>query len=212
MGIVALLLMVAVFADEALPPVTIHEATDFAQLGSDARRQGVPILLMFSADHCPYCEVVKEDYLKPMLRSGDYAGRVLIRRIELDTFEKVRDFNGEEIYRDDLSQRYGVWVTPTLVYLDHRGVELAEKMVGLTTPDYYGGYIDLAIDQARARVESAKWVTCEEPRPQLCTMEYLPVCGESREGERGYANGCSACSDPLVSRYHPGECRDGPSK
>jgi len=55
-------------------------------------------------------------------------------------------------------------------------------------------------------------VTCTDPRPQLCTMEYNPVCARLGEGDKAewktYASGCSACGDAAVSAYRPGgECK-----
>ena len=48
---------------------------------------------------------------------------------------------------------------------------------------------------------------CKDPRPQMCTMDYRPVCGTMTGGEKKtYSNGCSACSDMSVLSYVPGEC------
>lgn len=48
---------------------------------------------------------------------------------------------------------------------------------------------------------------CEDPRPQVCTLEYAPVCALRGEGEwREYSNGCGACADPEVSGYRDGPC------
>jgi hypothetical protein len=61
---------------------------------------------------------------------------------------------------------------------------------------------------------------CTEPRPQLCTMDYQPVCAQRDTGVRcvttpcpssewkTYSNGCSACSDANVSGYRGGSCDD----
>jgi len=50
-------------------------------------------------------------------------------------------------------------------------------------------------------------VQCTEPRPQVCTMIYQPVCALKRDGTRQtYASGCTACADPNVTEYLPGEC------
>ena len=39
-------------------------------------------------------------------------------------------------------------------------------------------------------------VACVEPRPQLCTMQYDPVCGLTANNQyKTYSNACSACSD-----------------
>lgn len=47
---------------------------------------------------------------------------------------------------------------------------------------------------------------CEEPRPQICTREYRPVCATKGTQEITYATGCTACSDMSVIKYRPGAC------
>ena len=50
-------------------------------------------------------------------------------------------------------------------------------------------------------------VACEEPRPQLCTMQFDPVCGLTADNQyKTYSNACSACSDASVSGHSPGAC------
>ena len=49
---------------------------------------------------------------------------------------------------------------------------------------------------------------CTEPRPQLCTMDYQPVCGQLKSGEfKTYSNGCNACTEPTVNGYRKGACK-----
>lgn len=48
---------------------------------------------------------------------------------------------------------------------------------------------------------------CPAERPQVCTMEYAPVCADlAAGGKKQYASGCNACADDAVSGYLPGEC------
>ncbi len=48
---------------------------------------------------------------------------------------------------------------------------------------------------------------CKDPRPEVCTREYVPVCGRLAGGARKtYGNACTACSDRQVMDYTPGEC------
>ena len=50
-------------------------------------------------------------------------------------------------------------------------------------------------------------VTCTDPRPQMCTRDYRPVCGTKRDGSRQtYGNGCGACGDAAVVSHVPGPC------
>lgn len=59
---------------------------------------------------------------------------------------------------------------------------------------------------------------CVEPRPQICTMDYNPVCATRDTGVRcvttpcdstelaTYANACGACADDRVYYHVPGAC------
>jgi thioredoxin-related protein len=128
--------------------VKVVETKDLSVLGKQADARRLPILLMFSAEHCSYCEKLEEDFLKPMLRSGDYDDKVLIRKVRIDGYGKLRDFAGKQVAASKFADRYNVFVTPTVVFIDGDGVELAKKRVGLSTPDFYGSYLDQSIDDA----------------------------------------------------------------
>lgn len=48
---------------------------------------------------------------------------------------------------------------------------------------------------------------CAAERPQVCTMEYNPVCGQlAAGGSKTYSSPCNACADDTVSGYLAGEC------
>ncbi len=59
---------------------------------------------------------------------------------------------------------------------------------------------------------------CSDPRPEICTLEYLPVCAVRDTGVRcattpcestelaTYSNACSACNDPTVLGHSEGAC------
>ncbi len=48
---------------------------------------------------------------------------------------------------------------------------------------------------------------CTEPRPQICTMDYRPVCAQLSDGTfKTYSNGCTACTDPAVTGHREGAC------
>ena len=123
--------------------------TDLVDLKADthqAESRQLPILVMFSASYCGYCSVIKEEFLKPMLISGDYTDKVIIRVLEIDADDDIRDIDGKQIDPDELAQRYNIHMTPTLAFVGPRGNELTQKLIGLTTIDFYGGYLDDAID------------------------------------------------------------------
>jgi len=51
---------------------------------------------------------------------------------------------------------------------------------------------------------------CPEPRPEICTMDYTPVCGRQQldgvEQWKTYSNACTACSDDTVAGYRKDAC------
>jgi len=48
---------------------------------------------------------------------------------------------------------------------------------------------------------------CSLPRPQVCTMEYDPVCAAVAGGtQREYSSPCNACAHDLVISYVKGAC------
>jgi hypothetical protein len=50
-------------------------------------------------------------------------------------------------------------------------------------------------------------VACEDPRPQMCTAIYDPVCALTADGSyKTYASACTACGDVNVSGHRPGAC------
>jgi len=61
---------------------------------------------------------------------------------------------------------------------------------------------------------------CQDPRSEMCTQEYRPVCALRDTGVRcittpcpstewkTYSNACTACSDSDVIGYKPGECHE----
>lgn len=135
-------------AGGSLAEVEIPLATDLQADGRAAREARLPILLTFSAISCDYCRQLEDEFLRPMLISGEYTDRVMIRRLLLDNGSRVTDFSGKRIAATELSDRYRVFVTPTILFLDGAGTQLAERMVGINTPEMYGGYLDQCIDTA----------------------------------------------------------------
>lgn len=141
----------------ASPPindVTLASAEDLRSESVAVQARVLPLLIEFSAKDCVFCLQLEEDFLKPMLRSGDYTERVIIRKIDITSDTQLTDFNGQVISAQALARRYGVKVTPTVVLLDAKGQELAERLIGVTTPDFYGGYLDTAIDESLQRLRA----------------------------------------------------------
>jgi thioredoxin-related protein len=137
-------LFTAALRAEVEVPVARNLHTD-SQL---AHNKQLPLLLVFSAIDCDYCELLEEEFLQPMLLSGDYRDKIIIRKLVLDNGSRLADFSGQRIDATRLSDRYRVYVTPTMLFIDENGMEIAERMVGINTPELFGGYLDDCIETA----------------------------------------------------------------
>ena len=131
-----------------LPYVEIKTTTDYFELAEQARDSGKIIMLEISASYCGYCELLEEEIIKPMLRSGDYDDTVLIRKLDIDSYYTIIDFIGDKSTPDEMATAYKIRITPTLLFLDGEGNEAAKRILGVNSLDFFGGYVDEAIDRA----------------------------------------------------------------
>lgn len=137
----------------ARPEVPTVESLE--QAAREAAERDLPLLLAFSSRSCAYCVQLEQDFLIPMLVSGDYTDRVLIRKLNIDAGVMVEDLQGRITPAHRIADHYNVDVTPTLLFLGPDGEELAERLVGVMTPDFYGGYIDRGIATANAALDNS---------------------------------------------------------
>lgn len=136
--------------------VQLPEATDLALLSLQSSEQKLPILIMYAARYCEYCERLEEDVLGPMYKSGQYLDRVIIRKVMIDGIGTIRNFKGEPVDAEKFASQRGIQVTPTLQFVDAQGNHLVPEMVGYNTPEMFAGYVENAIDQSRQAILSAK--------------------------------------------------------
>lgn len=127
--------------------IIIKDAREAAQL-SESRN--LPILIMFATDECPYCELLKEEFLIPMIISGDYTDKIILREAHVGTEESIINFSGKEVTMDEFGSQYSIRMFPTMVFVDSKGQQLVEKIIGITTPSLFGGTLDDQIDKALA--------------------------------------------------------------
>jgi thioredoxin-related protein len=140
--------------EAALPYVEIQYATDFSQLATIARSQDKIIMLEVSASYCEYCDLLEEEFIKPMLRNDDYNTDVLIRKIDMDSYYQISDFSGDAMTPYEFTRRLKVNLTPTLLFFDANGNEVSQRILGINSLELYGGYIDEALNSGLLKIKS----------------------------------------------------------
>ena len=129
-------------------PVTRDLAADAALVAN----QHLPLLLVFAQDHCNYCDKLDREVLNPSYGTGAYNGKVIVRRFMIDSYATVNDFDGKRIDASELSRKFKVYVTPTLLLVDAQGRELVPRIVGVDNIDFYSAYLDDSIAAAGSKL------------------------------------------------------------
>jgi thioredoxin-related protein len=128
------------------------QVQDLRREAAVARAGRLVLVLEFASDSCAYCRKLESLFLLPMQRNAAYDDKILLRSISLSDFETLIDFDGQRLTTNQLAARYGVSVTPTLLFLNAEGTEMSDRLVGIWSEDFYGAFIDNRIDEASSRL------------------------------------------------------------
>ena len=140
--------------DEVLPYVALKPGSDLQADSKMAKEKQVPLLLFFSMEHCPFCTIVEEDFLKPILRNAEYDNKVIIRKVKIDDSDFVNDFNGESREAGEFSDDYNVSMVPTVVLVDANGKMINPSIIGIRNTHYYSAELDDAIDASIHKIRA----------------------------------------------------------
>lgn len=147
-----LLAIVACSIAPAFAEVGVPVARDLQKDAALARDKNGVVLVVFAGEHCSYCETVLNEFLIPMSRNAEYQSKVVMRKVELSSYQEMKDFRGGKTPHRRFAGDSGVRMVPTVMVFDTAGKLLAKPVVGLGTIDYYGESLDQAIDKGVAKV------------------------------------------------------------
>jgi len=153
-------------AGDALP-----RPASWAALLRESGRTGRPVVAMFSIHGCPHCLRVRRDHLRHLAREQTTRG-VFVVELELNDrrpFSDAATDEGRPTNRESavwpataavspaaLAAALGIRLAPTVAFIGPHG-ELAERLIGYQSADFYGAYLDDRIEAAIAELRrSAK--------------------------------------------------------
>lgn len=143
-----ILLALAPLASAQAPAEQLLPADNLQQSAAAARAEGKPLMLMFSLPECPYCKVVRRNYLLPLLRNPVPAERPQIRELTMTSRKAIIDFDGTVTTPVAVAKRYQVTVAPTLVFVGPAGEKLIDSLVG-GDHSFYDAYLERALSASR---------------------------------------------------------------
>ena len=115
-----------------------------------AAARGEPLVVMTTLKGCVYCDLVRNNYLAPMRREG------LLVAVQIDVQDRqsnLQGFGGDTTTPADQARAWKARFTPTVMFFGPDGEELAERLVGVAVPDFYGEYLEARLTEARGKLK-----------------------------------------------------------
>ena len=111
-----------------------------------ATQKGEPLVILVSLPGCPWCELLRRNYLLPMRGEGVHAFQITVN----DGTTVVADFAGNPSSGQHITDLYKAKMNPTLLFFNARGEEIAPRIVGVASTELIGNQIDQSLQTARA--------------------------------------------------------------
>ena len=127
---------------------SLPQSRSLAQELALAQKLRQPLVVMVSLHGCPFCDVVRNSHLAPMLRREGLP----VTQVDMRSEAMTESFAGVPVSHDRLVRNWNVTVAPTVLFFGKGGVEIADRLEGGYLPDFYGSYLDDRLLAARLRI------------------------------------------------------------
>jgi len=107
-----------------------------------------PLLVFVSLDNCPFCKIARENYLLPLMNEQS----IPVVQVNFRNSSSVVDARGNVTTQDQLVRAWGIKVAPTVLFLGKDGKEIAPRLTGGSSSDFYGTYLDERLRTAQTAV------------------------------------------------------------
>lgn len=134
-------------ANDDMHHTTVQVVDDLDALFKQSKLENKVVLLEMSASYCSFCRTLEAEIINPMIISGEY-DHVLIRHIEIDSYDDIKMPNGVTMTPSEFASSKNVFVTPTLLFLNGDNEEIAKRILGVNSVEYFGGFVDEALKKA----------------------------------------------------------------
>ncbi|MCU0926084.1 MAG: thioredoxin fold domain-containing protein [Hydrogenophaga sp.] len=115
-----------------------------------AAARGEPLVVMTTLPGCPYCDLVRNHHLLPMRKEGK------VQAVQLNVSDRTSHLQGFQGNTTTPAEQTTAWkarFAPTVLFFGPDGQELAERLVGVAVPDFYGEYLDARLLEARRNLK-----------------------------------------------------------
>jgi thioredoxin-related protein len=140
------------FAQKSIKTALLPWPADLRQAAQQAASRNQPLVLMVSLPGCPWCELLRRNYLSPMRGDGVAAYEFMVN----ERAQQLTDFGGQRATPAAWSQAMNIKITPTLLFLDAQGREIAPRIEGVASADFIGAVLDERLSLAREAIKATR--------------------------------------------------------
>ena len=115
---------------------------------ADAQQRKQPLVVMVSLAGCPFCKVVRESYLFPLMQAG-----LPVVQVNMRDTQSLIDWDGAATTQDAWVRKLGIKIAPTVLFFGAQGREVASRLKGAYLPDFYNAYLEEQLAVARRAVQ-----------------------------------------------------------
>lgn len=141
----------SLFARPALANDRLPRAESWAPTLAQGARAGQPVMVLWGTPGCPWCAALRAEVIIHVWREASQRG---VQVFEFDLTDRTPLRQQPEVSPAALARQLGIRVSPTVSFHGPGG-ELAERLVGYASRDFYPAYLDERLAQARTRLKGA---------------------------------------------------------
>ncbi len=146
------LMLLAALSLHAAAETTLAKAADFVADAREAAQKRLPILILFSLPGCPHCEAIRRSHLLALEK--EQPARVLARQVDMQSNQELIDFAGRKTTHAAFIRDQQVKFAPVVALVGPDGKRLTEPLVGEMLPDFYGAYLEDAVQAAGQKLRT----------------------------------------------------------
>lgn len=152
LSLAAMIVAACASAPAASRNVELTAASDFHSDAVGSKSSARLVVVLFSLPDCPYCDAIRREQLAPLSRDPVRKDRIVVREVSIVGSHPLIAFDGSRTTEAEFAKSVAARFSPTVAFFSPDGVQLVPPIVGVRLPDFYGAYLDEAIDASLAKI------------------------------------------------------------
>ena len=154
MGLAAGIVARSADVQAASRDAALTQASDFPSDAAGTKSPSRLVVVLFSLPDCPYCDAIRREQLVPLPHDSRWTDRLVVREVSIIGSHPLVAFDGSQTTESKFAKGAAARFSPTVAFFSQKGAQLVPAIVGARLPDFYGAYLDEAIETSLSKIGS----------------------------------------------------------